>query len=118
MKLDAAKSSKTFSFKFRDNALNQRLLDELRRAGVQHEIDDRGAISYSAADEEIVEGEIIPKIRQSVFSDWQVVCCPKDWADRYREYMERKRIRYVEEESDGKPEFLIAGKARPHSWKI
>ena len=57
-------------------------------------------------------------IRDKVFPSWQVLTCPKDWIERYRDYMNRHGIPFKEELSDGELWFLIPRKYRPHAWKL
>lgn len=109
---------KQHSFKFLDEALNQRLLGLLRGAKIDHAVDADGVIHYSADDEEVVDNELISSVRDEVFPAWKVVTCPRDWRGRYRDYMIRHGVPFREELSNGELWFLIPRKYRPHSWKL
>lgn len=106
------------SFRFMDEDLNHRLADLFRRSGVRHRVDRTGVIHYSIDDEAIVENELICSIRDDIFSSWQVLSCPKDWATRYRRYMWRHEIPFTEERIDGEVSFLLPRSFRPQSWKL
>ncbi len=107
-----------YSFKFVDETLNRRLLALLNRAGVKHTVDKGGAVHYSPDDEGVVENDLISSIRDQVFSSWQVLTCPVDWIQRYREYMTKHGVPFREELSNNQLWFLIPRKYRPHSWKL
>jgi hypothetical protein len=106
------------SFRFNDDTVNDRFIASMKKAKVKHQVDDRGVVHYSAADEELVENEVIKSIRDRQFRTWQVLTCPKDWIKRYRTYMTEHHISFVEELSDNQVWFLIARRHRPHSWKL
>ncbi len=106
------------SFKFMDEELNRRLILLLKKSHVKHTIGANGVIHYSPVDEEIVGNELIPPIRRKVFPSWQILSCPKDWADRYKRYMCEHRVPYTEELIDNKLCFLIPRSYRPHSWAL
>jgi hypothetical protein len=57
-------------------------------------------------------------IRNEVFPSWQILTCPKDWIERYRQYMTQHDIPFTEELANHELWFLIPRKYRPHSWKI
>lgn len=48
----------------------------------------------------------------------QWVTCPKDWRKRYRDYMKKRKIPYLERRSGKTLWFLISKKYRPHRWKL
>jgi hypothetical protein len=106
------------SFRFGDDDLNRRLIVLLKQKEIEHSVDANGAIHYSPEDEEFVENELICSIRNRVFSSWQVLSCPKDWFDRYRQYMIQHDIRFKEELIDGQMCFLLPQQYRPHRWKL
>ncbi|HVS35551.1 MAG TPA: hypothetical protein VMS17_08215 [Gemmataceae bacterium] len=106
------------SFKFVDDALNQKLIALLKRERLKHRIDPKGAIHYSADDEEVVENDLICSIRDQVFSTWQIISCPSQWAGRYKQYMVQHGVPFVEELIDGQLCFLVPRRYRPHSWKL
>jgi hypothetical protein len=65
-----------------------------------------------------VENDVICSIRDEVFPSWQVLTCPHDWKARYRTYMKRHGVPFVEELSNGEVWFLIPRKYRPHAWRL
>jgi hypothetical protein len=69
-------------------------------------------------DTELVENELIASVRDVVFFPWQIISCPKDWTQRYKNYMRKHGIPYVEELIDNQLCFLIPRAFRPHSWKL
>lgn len=106
------------SFRFGDERLNRRLMNLLKKSEIPHEIDREGVLHYSPESEEVIENELISKIRDEAFSSWQILCCPKVWIERYKRYMNRRGIPFKEEWIDRELCFLIARKYRPHSWKL
>jgi hypothetical protein len=110
--------NRTYSFKFLNDRLNLRLIGLMKKANIDYVIDRNGAIRYSRHDEEIVGNELIRTIRNEVFSAWQVLSCPKDWTERYKEYMTKKRVEFAEELINDQLCFLLPRKYRPHSWKL
>lgn len=70
-----------YAFRFIDDRLNQQLITLLKRNRIQHSVGKNGVIRYSRADEELMENELIRSIRDSVFPSWQIISCPKDWAE-------------------------------------
>ena len=106
------------SFKFVDESLNRRLIDLLKKSGVEHCIDKAGVIHYSPNHEELIENELIGSIRARVFPSWQVLTCPRGWTNRYKRYMVQHNIPFKEELAVGRLWFLIPRKYRPHSWKL
>lgn len=110
--------AKKFSFRFLDDELNQRLLDLVRKSDVQHRIDKHGTVHYTEREEQFLENDLICMVRDQVFASWQILCCPKDWTDRYRTYMIQHAIPFREELSDDEVCFLLPRNVRPHSWKL
>ena len=108
----------THSFKFMKDARNNRFIASLKKAKIRHTVDNRGIVRYAPADEEFVEDNIISSIRDQVFSSWQILCCPKDWAQAYRDYMLARGVPFAEELIDNELCFLIPRRYRPHSWKV
>src|SRR5437879_3861339 len=108
----------TYSFKFMNDRLNQRLLRLLREARIHHVVDKDGVIRYSPEDERVVGNELIHTIRTKVFPAWQLLSCPKDWTDRYRCYMTQRGIEFSEELVNDQLCFLLPRKYRPHAWKL
>ncbi len=108
----------TLSFRFLEDDLNRRFIALLKKNEIRHSVDENGVVHYSPQDEESVENNIISSIRDRVFSAWQVLSCPKEWADRYRRYMVKHDIPFKEELSDGQLWFLLPRKYRPHRWKL
>ena len=109
---------RSHSFQYSDDALNRELIGLLKRAGIDHSLDEDGVIRYSSDEHEFVENELINAIRDRVFPSWQVLTCPEDWIARYRNYMNRRQIPFREEWNDGSLWFLIPRKYRPNSWKL
>jgi len=109
---------KSNAFKFLDDDLNQRLLALLRKDKIKHEVGNDGIIRYSPDEEDVIENNFIFSIRDQVFPSWQVLTCPRDWAERYKEYMSRHRIPFHEEFSNGELWFLLPRKYRPGRWKM
>ncbi len=108
----------TYSFRFSDEKLNRRLISLLQRHGVRHSVGKNGAVRYAPEDTELVENELIASIRDKVFSSWQIISCPKDCAEHYRNYITKHGVPYVEELIDDQLCFLIPRTYRPHSWKL
>ena len=112
-----ANMQKNHSFKFLNTRLNQKLIGLLRRAEVEHVIDEDDFVHFSSDDEEVVEG-LICSIRYKVFPSWQILNCASDWKDRYTSYMGRHDVPFSEELIDGELWFLIPRRYRPHAWKL
>jgi hypothetical protein len=110
--------TQTRTFKFVNAELNRRFLALVKKAGIRCLIDNEGAVHYAPADEEVVENDLIRSIRDEAFSSWQILSCPKDWANRYKDYMIRQDVSFVEELIGGQLCFLIPRRYRPHSWKL
>ncbi len=106
------------TFRFANPELNAELASRLRTAQLRHSVTPDGTTSYAAADEERVENGILQEMRNQVFARWQLVFCPPDWADRYRQYMAIHRVPSEEQWADGQPCFLIPRQYRPHTWKL
>ena len=107
------------SFKFVDDSLNQKLIALLKKERFRRVvIDTDGVLHYSTEDEEVVENDLIRSIRDHVFSSWQIISCPRQWAERYKRYMTRHGVPFVEELIDSQLCFLIPRRYRPHSWKL
>src|SRR5438445_7659988 len=104
----------TYSFRFVDDSLNRRLIALMKKRGVRHLVGKDGIIRYKADDEELVENKLLEPIRESVFQPWQIISCPKDWAERYKSYMVHHRVPFVEELINSQLCFLIPRKYRPH----
>ncbi len=109
---------RTRSFKFADGDLNRKLVALLRKASVEHTVDEGGAVHYAPEQAAALENDLICAVRDQVFSPWKIVTCPRAWVGRYRHYMQRHGIAYQEEWSNGKLWFLIPGKHRPHLWRL
>ncbi|MBI3821598.1 MAG: hypothetical protein HY289_02850 [Planctomycetes bacterium] len=109
---------KTCTFKFTDDDSNHRLLALLRKAKIRHDVDRDGFIHYSRGDEEIVGNELISSIRKRAFPAWQLLSCPKEYVERYRQYMTRHGIEFREEWINHQLCFLLPRKHRPHAWNL
>jgi hypothetical protein len=110
--------SSTLSFRFAEDDLNRRLIARLRKNRIRHSVEENGVIHYSREDEEAVENDLICSIRNRVFPSWQVLSCPKEWTQQYRQYMTHHDIPFTEELVDGQLWFLLPRKYRPHRWKL
>lgn len=110
--------TKEYTFRFVDEELNGKLLTLLEKAAVEHTVDNNGVVHYSIADEDRIGNELICSIRDRQFPSWQIVDCPPEWVDSYKEYMRQRDICFVEELTDGRVSFLISDHYRPGSWKL
>ena len=108
----------TYTFRFVDDSLNRRLIALLKRSGTRHDVRSNGVVRYSPRDEDVIENEFIRSVRDSVFPSWQILSCPPQWVDRYKSYMTRHGVPFVEELIDNRLCFLIPRRYRPHSWKL
>jgi len=108
----------SYSFKFMDDNLNQRVLSLFKKAKVKHVVDHDGVIHYSPADEETVGNELLCAIRKKVFPVWQLLSCPTDWTERYKRYMIQHGVPFREELFNDQLGFLLPRKHRPHSWDL
>lgn len=106
------------SFKFVDSKLNQKTISLIKKAGIPCRIDKKGLIHYSALNEKKIENDLIRLVRDSVFSRWAILFCPRSWVERYKKYMLEKEIMFYEELIDGELCFLIPARHRPHQWKL
>src|SRR5712691_2572502 len=97
----------SYSFRFVDNQLNHELISLIANSGLKHRIDKKGIILYSPDDEEVIGNEILPAVRNKLFASWQIISCPQDWAERYKRYMIRRDVSFVEELIDNQLCFLI-----------
>lgn len=107
-----------YNFKFLDDELNERLRKLAASSGVNHRIDSDGTLHYSADDVDLVENELLRTIRSSVFPSWQIINCPAEWANSYKDYMLIHNVKFKEELLDGQLRFLLARNHRPHHWKL
>jgi hypothetical protein len=108
----------TLSFRFAEDDLNRRLIALLKKNGIRHSVDENGVIHYSPEDEKSVENDLVSSIRKRVFSSWQVLSCPKEWTERYKQYMTQRDIPFKEELIGGQLCFLLPRKYRPQRWKL
>ena len=106
------------SFKFGDKKLTRRLIDALRSIGIAHCVSDDGFVQYSKDVAERIENGIICFLREGVFPSWQTLACPLEWTAKYKSYMHKHDIPFVEEWMDEELWFLIEGNRRPLSWKL
>jgi hypothetical protein len=104
--------------KFRNESLNRKLVELLTEKKASFRIDESGSIVYPENDEAFVENELVSSVRRGVFPSWQVLSCPDEWVDRYRNYMIDHRVPFEEELADEENLFLIPSSHQPHSWKI
>jgi len=108
--------ARQFTFRFNDEALNRKLVGLLMKHRIAYSVDGSGTIRYSAESEEVVENQLISKVRDGVFPSWQIVTCPKDWVQRYKDYMIQHGVPFREEMTDNELWFLIPRRYRPHKW--
>lgn len=108
----------SYSFRFAEGKYNAALLALLKKHRVNHAVEKDGTIRYSQADEELVENELLRQVRDRIFSHWQVITCPADWTNRYKNYMVKHDVPFVEELIDNELCFLIPRKFRPHLWSL
>jgi hypothetical protein len=108
----------TITFKFSEADLNRRLVSLLKKRQISHSVDENGAIHYSPKDEERVENDLISSIRKRIFPAWQVLSCPTEWTEQYRQYMLQHNIPFKEEWNNGQLCFLLPRKNYPHRWKL
>jgi hypothetical protein len=108
----------SLSFRFADDELNDKLIDLVKKNRIKHSVDDGGIVHFSPDDEDVMENTLICSIRDDVFTSWQVLSCPRDWTDCYREYMAQHDVPFHEELIDDGVCFLIPRRYRPNSWKL
>lgn len=106
------------SFKFLDSQLNRRLLDILKKRRDAFVVDAGGAVRMSPENEIVLHNEILPDLRAEKFASWQLITCPEDWIESYKEYMATNAVPFTEEIENGDLWFMIPGSYKPHSWKI
>jgi hypothetical protein len=106
------------SFRFVNDKLNQRFVALINKAGIDHTVDRDGCVHYSPKDEEVVGNDLICSLRNDVFSSWQILSCPKDWVERYKQYMDLHHVPFSVELINEQVSFLIPRRYRPHSWKL
>src|SRR5262249_29902174 len=106
------------SFQFVDMTQQRKLVALLKRAKIKFRLGRKGEVLYSKADVEIVENDLICRVRDEAFPAWQLVFCPADWIEAYRGYMTRNDVPFKEELMDSELCFLIPRQYRPHSWKL
>jgi len=105
------------SFRFADEHLNGLLLRLVGRAGIAYGVDEHHTVYYRKRDEERFE-DILADVRAEAFDSWQVLSSPEDWIPKYRDEIARRKIPCYEEVNNGRIEFLLPGRARPHSWQM
>jgi hypothetical protein len=107
------------SFRFMKPSLTDALAARLEKAKLNFKKDREGALWYAAEDEERLENDFLVPMRDRMFSSsWQLVTCPPAWAERYRQYMIAKGIRFEEELFDDRVAFCIPREYRPHTWRL
>jgi len=102
----------------KNKGLQLRLLNALRRSGVNIDIGPNGVVTYGQSARWLVE-DAISSIMDSIFNkhNWQSIGFPSGWDGRYRDYLVKRSIPFVEEVSDGDIRFIIPGSYRPLQWK-
>lgn len=106
------------SFKFMDANRNRKLLASVKTAGIKHRLDATKVLHFSSDDEDVVGNKLIKPLRDEQFQSWQVLSCPTEWTERYRQYMRKHRIPFSEELIDGETCFLISGHQTPLDWEL
>jgi hypothetical protein len=106
------------SFKFLDPDVNGTFIRLLKKARIDHRVEDSGLVHYASDEHDQVDNDVISAVRNSVFPSWQLVFCPPEWTECYRSYMVRHRVPFVEELSNDEVCFLIPRRHRPHAWKM
>ncbi len=117
LKVRVPQTTPSRNFRFLNDRLNDLFIHILLGSGLRVGVDDNGVVYFDHADEEAVE-DILAKIRGSRFDSWQVLSCPGDWVNKYRQEMKRRNVPYIEELNDGQVEFLLPQNYEPHDWKI
>src|SRR5688572_29998652 len=107
-----------FSFRFLNPELQHQFVALLNEAEVNYKLDRDGAVHYTEAEEQRIENEVLSRVRDSIFEEWQIISCPGEWAAEYKHYMTAQQVPYVEELIDGQLGFLIPRSYRPHAWKL
>lgn len=106
------------SFRFVDERLNRQFVARMKQSRLQFVVDDDGTVYYSSEDEARVEKDVLSPIRTEVFSSWQILSCPENWAESYVSYMRKHRVPFRQELINHELCFLIPGELRPHSWRL
>lgn len=104
------------NFRFLNQQLNSLFIHQMLESGLKRNLDDNGIVYFNSVDEEAVE-IILAKIRDSWFDTWQILSCPADWVNKYRQEMKRLNVPFTEELNDGQVEFLIPESCNPHDWQ-
>ena len=105
------------TFRFMPPKLNAALQAALNGADIDHAVDRWGYVYYHDRDTEAFE-DILATVRSSVFESWQVLSCPADAVNAYRQVMRQRKVRFVVEVDNNRVEFLIPGDVDPHSWPL
>ena len=102
---------------FADVDLQQRLIKRLRARRIPFSISVNGAVRYFPSAEPSVDA-CISEIRRSIFRKWQVLTAPREWLQRYPDYMVAHGIPYRREVANGQTWYLLPRANRPHAWKL
>ena len=105
------------TFRFANDDLNKQLIACLHDGALDYAVRPDGAVGYRSADEDRFE-DVLARVRDGVFTDWQVFSFPPDWLPEYRAALARREVAYEEEINDGAVEFLLDGSQEPHEWRI
>lgn len=106
------------SIRFAKPALLRQFLNGLVKARVPFSVTADGTITYPKQFDERVEAEVLSPLRSQVFSRWQLLSFPKEWATVYAAYMRGKKIPFVPEWSNGRLTYLLPASYRPHTWTL
>ena len=99
-------------------SLNLPLVTQLTKQMVPFSVDKEGTVWYSKQFDELVDVKILPPLRSHLFPRWQVLSFPPEWAGVYRNYMQRRRVRFESEWINGQLVFLLPASYRPHTWNL
>jgi hypothetical protein len=108
----------TYSFKFADQKLNQKLISLLLKKQIPFRVKDDQSIHYKPEDEPQIGNELINRLRDTIFKPWQTLSCPNEWVSRYKQYVVLHGIPFAQEYIDDQEGFLLPRKYRPHSWRM
>jgi hypothetical protein len=99
----------------RNERLQRRLVKLLKARRLAFHIGPDGLVSFDKTLAPRVE-KAVWLVRESLFKEWQTVSFPEGWADRYRNYLLKRRIPFLEEVWHYGIQFLIPGSCRPLRW--
>ena len=110
-------------FKFENLDLQKRVIGDLHASNSQFRLLPDTTVEFEKEDMEtddygcMLEDVILRQIRGSVFDKWQLLSCPPESVDSYKEYMGKHGIEYEIEIHDGMESFLLSQEHDPDSWE-